>query len=281
VLLVATTGGQLFLSEFMGTAMLILLGAGVCANTGFNKSKAKGAGWLTVNFGWGLAVFSGVLVAFKSGGHLNPAVTVGVAINQGINPTELADGSTVACFVKGAVAEGSALPTECAIAVTAGTICLYILAQFVGAFVGAVLCYLVFFKQYNMEQPDGSKLGSFSTGPEVNSAPWNVITEAIATFVLVFVVLISGYQGNSGDLGWLNALGVALLIVAIGASLGGPTGYAINPARDLGPRIAYAVLPMKGGKGGANWGYSWVPVIGPIVGGLVAGLAFAGVQAIM
>ena len=266
MLLEAANGGQIFLSEFMGTAMLILLGAGVCANTGFNKSKAKGAGWLTVNFGWGLAVFSGVLVAFKTGGHLNPAVTLGIAISKA--------GTENPCFV------GSG--ADCAVPITAGNICLYIVAQLVGAFVGAVLCYLVFFKQYNIEQPEGAKLGSFSTGPEVKSPLWNLVTEAIATFVLVFVVLISGYQNATGDaanLGWLNALGVAFLIVAIGASLGGPTGYAINPARDLGPRIAYAVLPMKGGKGPANWAYSWIPVIGPIVGGLVAGVAYMGVNA--
>jgi len=248
----------------MGTAILILLGAGVCANTGFNKSKAKGAGWLTVNFGWGLAVFSGVLVAFKTGGHLNPAVTLGIAMSKA--------GTDNPCFV------GSG--PDCAVPITAGSICLYIVAQLLGAFVGAILCYLAFFKQYNIEQADGAKLGSFSTGPEIRSNGWNLVTEAIGTFVLVFVVLISGYQGNSGDLGWLNALGVAFLIVAIGASLGGPTGYAINPARDLGPRIAFALLPMKNGKGDANWSYSWIPVVGPIIGGVIAGLAFMGVSAV-
>ena len=264
MLLLATSSGQIFLSEFMGTAILILLGAGVCANTGFNKSKAKGAGWLTVNFGWGLAVFSGVLVAFKTGGHLNPAVTLGIAMSKA--------GTDNPCFV------GSG--PDCAVPITAGSICLYIVAQLLGAFVGAILCYLAFFKQYNIEQADGAKLGSFSTGPEIRSNGWNLVTEAIGTFVLVFVVLISGYQGNSGDLGWLNALGVAFLIVAIGASLGGPTGYAINPARDLGPRIAFALLPMKNGKGDANWSYSWIPVVGPIIGGVIAGLAFMGVSAV-
>ncbi len=216
-----------------------------------------------MNFGWGLAVFSGVLVAFQTGGHLNPAVTLGVAFSK--------IGTDNPCFV------GSG--ADCAVPVTAGTICLYILAQLVGAIVGAILAYLVFFKQFNMEQPEGSKLGSFATGPEVDSKGWNLVTEIIATFVLVFIVLISGYQGNSGDLGWLNALGVALLIVAIGVSLGGPTGYAINPARDLGPRIAFAILPMKGGKGSANWGYAWVPIVGPIIGGIIAGALYMGVQA--
>jgi glycerol uptake facilitator protein len=245
------------LSEFMGTAILILLGAGVCANVGFNGSKAKGAGWLTVNFGWGLAVFSGVLVAFYSGGLLNPAVTLGLVFAKIGQSGPWTFGGT------------GAVPMN------AETVILAIVAEFVGAFVGAILCYLAFFKQYNSEQAEGAKLGSFSTGPEIKSTGWNLVTEAIGTFVLVFVVLITGYQGNAGNLGWLNALGVALLIVAIGNSLGGPTGYAINPARDLGPRIAFAVLPMKNGKGGANWSYSWIPVVGPVIGGIVAGLIYA------
>ncbi|MDR2895928.1 MAG: aquaporin family protein [Propionibacteriaceae bacterium] len=248
------------MSEFLGTAMLILLGAGVCATTGLKGSKGLGAGWLAVNFGWGLAVFSGVLVAFQTGGHLNPAVTLGVAFSKlGTENPE---------FVPG-------------VPVNAGVICIYILAQLLGAIVGAVLCYLTFFKQYNMQQDAGAKLGTFATGPAVKSPLWNTITEIVATFVLVFVVLVSGYQGNSGDLGWLNALGVAFLIVAIGVSLGGPTGYAINPARDLGPRIAFALLPMKGGKGSADWGYAWIPVFGPIIGGLIAGAVFIGYNAIM
>jgi len=246
------------MSEFMGTAMLLLLGAGVCANLNLNKSKAHGAGWLTVNFGWGLAVFSGVLVAFKTGGHLNPAVTLGMVAAH--NPV------------------GGALPGD---SNYIGMVCIFILAQFVGAFVGAWLAYLVFFKQFNSEADPGSKLGSFATGPEVKSYGWNIVTEAIATFVLVFVVLISGYGAGATsaanpttNMGWLNAFGVALLIVSIGASLGGPTGYAINPARDLGPRLAYATMPMKNGKDDANWSYAWVPVVGPIIGGVVAGLLF-------
>jgi len=246
------------MSEFMGTAMLILLGAGVCANLNLNKSKAQGAGWLTVNFGWGLAVFSGVLVAFKTGGHLNPAVTIGmIAAHKPIGGANPGDSAYI------------------------GMACIFILAQFVGAFVGAWLAYLVFFKQFNIEQAAGAKLGSFSTGPEIRSYGWNLVTEAIATFVLVFVVLISGYGAGatttaSGavNMGWLNAFGVALLIVSIGASLGGPTGYALNPARDLGPRLAYVTMPMKGGKDGADWGYAWVPVVGPIIGGIVAGLIY-------
>jgi glycerol uptake facilitator protein len=243
--------------------MLLLLGAGVVATNVFNQSKGQNSGWLLINFGWGLAVFSGVLVAFKTGGHLNPAVTVGVAMSK--------IGQADPCFVM----DGAA----CAVPVNAGTIAIYIIAQFVGAFVGAGLCWLAFKKQFDIDQPAGTKLGVFSTGPTIKSPLWNTVTELLGTFVLVFVVLVSGYQGNSGELGWLNALGVAFLIVAIGASLGGPTGYAINPARDLGPRIWHAVMPAPN-KGDSDWGYAWVPVIGPLLGGIIAGLAFIGYNAV-
>jgi glycerol uptake facilitator protein len=222
--------------------MLLLLGGGVVANTALTKSKGNGTGFLFVNFGWGLAVFAGVLVSQKSGSHLNPAVTLGLAAKS------LASGQ----------------------AVDWGKVAIYILAQFVGAFIGAVLCWLAY-KQHFDEEPDAAtKLGVFSTGPAIRSYGWNVVTEAIGTFVLVFVIIAAGAI-KSTDLGWLSALGVGMLIVGIGASLGGPTGYAINPARDLGPRIAHAVLPIKG-KGDSDWGYSWVPVVGPIIGGVLAGL---------
>jgi glycerol uptake facilitator protein len=225
--------------------MLLLLGGGVVANTALTKSKGNGTGFLFVNWGWGLAVFAGVLVAYKSGGHLNPAVTLGVA----------ASGAKE--FVPG-------------VPVDITSIAVYIAAQMVGAFIGAVLCWLAY-KQHFDEEPDAAtKLGVFSTGPAIRNYGWNLVTEAIGTFVLVFVVLAAGHW-KSTDLGWLGALGVALLIVGIGASLGGPTGYAINPARDLGPRIAHFVLPIKG-KGGSDWAYSWVPVVGPIIGGVLAGL---------
>ena len=237
--------GTIFLSEVVGTAMLLLLGGGVVANTALTKSKGNGTGFLFVNWGWGLAVFAGVLVAYKSGGHLNPAVTLGV----------MASGAKE--FVPG-------------VPVDAASIATYIGAQFIGAFIGAVLCWLTY-KQHFDEEPDAAtKLGVFSTGPAIRNYAWNLVTEAIGTFVLVFVVLAAGHW-KSTDLGWLSALGVALLIVGIGASLGGPTGYAINPARDLGPRIAHFVLPIKG-KGGSDWSYAWVPVVGPIVGGVLAGL---------
>ncbi|MCL1923635.1 MAG: aquaporin family protein [Propionibacteriaceae bacterium] len=266
-MLLAVSLGQIFLSEFMGTAMLILLGAGVCMNVSFNKSKGQGGGWLLINFGWGLAVFSGVLVAFQTGGHLNPAVTLGIAASK--------VGTENPCF-RGTGA-------ECDIPITASVIGFYILAQMAGAFLGAALAWLVYKKQFDIEQPEGSKLGVFSTGPASRSYGWNLVTEIIATFVLVFVVLISGYAAGAGsgvaNMGWLNALGVAFLIVAIGASLGGPTGYAINPARDLGPRLWHAVMPTKG-KGDSDWSYSWVPILGPILGGVLAGLAYLAVSGV-
>ena len=234
--------GALFLSEVVGTAILLLLGGGVVANTALTKTKGNGTGFLFVNFGWGLAVFAGVLASQKSGAHLNPAVTLGLASKN------LAAGE----------------------AVDWGQVALYIVAQMIGAFIGAVLCWLAY-KQHFDEEPDAAtKLGVFSTGPQYRSYAWNVVTEAIATFVLVFGIIAAGAI-KTVDLGWLSALGVAFLVVGIGASLGGPTGYAINPARDLGPRIAHALLPIKG-KGDSDWGYSWVPVVGPIIGGVIAGL---------
>jgi glycerol uptake facilitator protein len=222
--------------------MLLLLGAGVVANTALTKSKGNGTGFLFVNFGWGLAVFAGVLVSQKSGAHLNPAVTLGIAARD----------------------------------LTAGTavdwtkVFVYIIAQLIGAFIGAVLAWLAYKEHFDAEPDPATKLGVFSTGPAIRNYAWNLITEIIGTFVLVFVILAAGGI-KTVDLGWLSALGVALLVVGIGASLGGPTGYAINPARDLGPRIAHAVLPIKG-KGDSDWGYSWVPVVGPIIGGVLAGL---------
>jgi len=244
--------GTIFLSEMVGSAILLLLGAGVVANVILPKTKGNGGGTLMINWGWGLAVFAGVLASYKSGGHLNPAVTLGV----------VASGAKE--FVPG-------------IPVNAASIFTYISAQLVGAFIGAVAAWLTYKKHFDLDAPDGVKLGVFSTGPEVRSYGWNVVTEAFGTFVLVFIVLASGHWGDSAThtpagLGWLGALGVALLIVGIGASLGGPTGYAINPTRDLGPRIAHAILPIPN-KGSSDWAYAWVPVVGPIIGGVVAGLA--------
>ena len=237
--------GEIFLSELVGTALLTLLGCGVVANIALTKSKGLAGGFLMVNFGWGLAVFAGVTVSYVSGAHLNPAVTLGL----------LASGADL----------------------TALDVLVYIGAQLVGAFLGAVLAW-VSYKQHFDDEPDaGTKLGVFSTGPAIRSYGWNFITEVVGTFVLVFVVIGFGRGGDAdtntpAGLAALGALPVALLVVGIGASLGGPTGYAINPARDLGPRIAHAILPIKG-KGTSDWAYSWVPIAGPIVGGVIAGFA--------
>lgn len=239
-----------FWSEILGTAMLLLLGAGVVANVILPKTKGNGGGWLLINFGWGLAVFAGVYVAFKSGAHLNPAVTIGLlTADQPFYQVTGPDGQVTL----------SILPTFM-------NAVWYIVAQLIGAFLGAVLAWLAYKKHFDQEAEPGIKLAVFSTGPELRSYAWNFVTEAIATFVLVFIVIAFG-KTPSG----LGPLAVALLVVGIGASLGGPTGYAINPARDLGPRIAHAVLPIPG-KGKSDWAYSWVPVFGPIVGGVIAGL---------
>jgi glycerol uptake facilitator protein len=251
---------QLFLSEFLGTAVLLLLGAGVSCGVSFNKSKAKDSGWIVIGWGWGIAVFAGVLVAYKTGGHLNPAVTLGLAFSKA--------GHSDPYFV-GAAGDPHAIP------ITAAVIAVYLAAQFLGAFVGAFGAWLAFKKQFDIDQAQGAKLGVFSTGPEIRSKGWNTVTEAMGAMVLVGVVLAVGASEGAAstpivNLGWLGALGVALLIVGIGLSLGGPTGYAINPARDLSPRIWHAIMPAPN-KGGSDWSYAWVPVVGPILGGLVAG----------
>ncbi|MBB5833203.1 glycerol uptake facilitator protein [Brachybacterium aquaticum] len=236
------TIGTIFLSEIAGTAMLTLLGGGVVANVILGKTKGNGGGWLLINIGWGLAVFAGVWVAFLTGAHLNPAVTFGLLAN-------------------GASEYGPGIP------VTAGTTVAYLLAELIGAFLGAVLAWMTYKNHYDQETDAGTILGTFSTGPEIRSYGWNLVTEIIATFVLVYVIIMFGNTPHQ-----LGPLAVALLVVGIGASLGGPTGYAINPARDLGPRIAHAILPIPH-KGSSDWGYSWVPIVGPLIGGVLAGLA--------
>lgn len=234
------TMAQIFLSEYVGTTLLLLLGAGVCATVNLNKSKGKGGGWLLINFGWGLAVFVGVYAAWRTGGHLNPAVTIA----QVIAGNDLATG----------------------VPATAGNVAIYLVAQFLGAFTGAVLAWVAFKKQFDDTEDPGAILGTFSTGPEVKSYGWNLATEAIATFVLIAFVLVSGKTPTQ-----IGPLAVAFVVVAIGASLGGPTGYAINPARDFGPRVAHAVLPIPH-KGDSNWSYAWVPIVGPIIGAAIAAL---------
>jgi glycerol uptake facilitator protein len=228
--------GDIFLSETMGSAMLLLLGCGVVANAVLVKTNGFNGGFLMINFGWGLAVFVGVYVGYKSGAHLNPAVTVGL-LSAGV---DLGGFSHVIA---------------------------YFLGEAVGAFIGACLAWAAYRDHFDDPETEvPNKLGVFSTGPGINSPVWNVTTEAIGTFVLVFWILASG-KSPSG----LGPLAVGLVVVGIGASLGGPTGYAINPTRDLMPRIAHAVLPIKN-KGSSNWGYSWVPVVGPLIGAVIAGV---------
>jgi glycerol uptake facilitator protein len=236
--------GTVFVSEVIGTAMLLLLGIGVVANILLVKSKGFGGGWLLVTFGWGFGVMAGVFVAYRSGGHINPAVTLGILAN---GADEYAPG----------------------VAVTFASTLVYLAGQMVGAIIGAVLAWLAYQRHYDEHTVPAEILGTFSTGPAIRNLPWNLVTEIIGTFVLVFVVLNLGNTPHE-----LGPLAVALLVVGIGASLGGPTGYAINPARDLGPRIAHFLLPIKN-KGNSDWGYSWVPVVGPIIGGVLGGLLAA------
>lgn len=239
------TLGNVFLLETLGTMVLIILGGGVVANQVLRKTKGNSTGWVLITFGWGFAVFAGVYVAFSSGGHLNPAVTLGLAA------------SGAETFAPG-------------IAVSAASIAVYIGAQMLGAFIGAVIVFLSYKQHFDATEDQGLKLAVFSTGAEIRHPLWNTITEAVGTFILVFWVLLSGYTESA-----IGPLGVALIVVSIGMSLGGPTGYAINPARDLGPRIAHALLPIKD-KGSSDWGYSWIPVVGPIVGGVAAALIARG-----
>lgn len=238
----------IFVPEIVGTALLILLGGGVVANVVLKGSKGFGGGWLLINFGWGFAVFVGVYAAFKSGAHLNPAVTAGL----------WASGSD---FFGG----NPELGLE-PIAATPLNALIYVSAQLLGAMIGAVLVFLVYKKHFDAEEDAGAKLAVFSTGPAIRSYGWNVVTEIVGTFVLVFTVIHFGSTPSG-----LGPLAVALVVVGIGASLGGPTGYAINPARDLGPRIVHALLPIKG-KGSSDWSYAWVPIVGPLIGGILGGL---------
>ncbi len=225
--------GEIILYEMFGTGMLTLLGCGVVANYLLAKTKGNSGGWLLVNFGWGLAVFAGVFAAAETGGHINPAVTFGLAF----------EGTTAWADVPA-----------------------YLIGEMIGAILGAGLVYLAYKRHFDAEEDSGKKLAVFSTGPEIRGHGWNVVTEVIATFVLVFIVVSFGATPTE-----LGPLAVALVVLSIGASLGGPTGYAINPARDLGPRIAHALLPIRG-KGPSDWNYAWVPVVGPIIGGIIGGV---------
>lgn len=223
-----------YIAELIGTFMLILLGDGVVANVTLNKSGMKGAGSIQITFAWGLAVMvPACIFGAASGAHFNPALTIALA----------AEGSLEWGMVPG-----------------------YIIAQLVGAFLGGCIVYVLFKGQFDATDDPGTKLGVFSTGPSIPNVGLNLLSEAVGTFVLVFAIKGFGNVDAAGGIGNLYVMG---LIVSIGMSLGGLTGYAINPARDLGPRLAHAVLPIKG-KGDSNFGYGWIPVVGPIIGGLVA-----------
>ncbi|WP_026552191.1 MIP/aquaporin family protein [Arthrobacter sp. H20] len=232
---------EVFVAEAFGTMLLLLLGTGVVANVALAGTKGNNGGFLMVNFGWGLAVFAGIYVAALSGAHLNAAVTVGLMTN-------------------GAEQFGPGIDVNFV------NMLLYFAAQMIGSIVGAVLCWVAYKQHFDAEPDPANKLGVFSTGPAIRSNTWNLVTEIIGTFVLVFVIVAIGMTPSG-----LGPLAVALLVVGIGASLGGPTGYAINPNRDLGPRIAHALLPIKG-KGSSDWSYAWVPVVGPLIGGALGGL---------
>ncbi len=230
-----------FLAEVFGTAILILLGDGVVAAVLLAKSKAFGAPHLEITVAWATAVFCGVVVSGPiSGAHLNPAVTLGAAITGAITWDQIPG---------------------------------YWAAEMLGAFIGACLVALHYWDHFKATEDRATKLGVFSTGPNIRNYPLNLVSEIIGTFVLVFVIDAFGHNGSAGGLAALGALPVTLLILAIGCSLGGTTGYAINPARDLGPRIAHFVLPIPG-KGDSDWAYSWVPVVGPLIGGALAAVVY-------
>jgi len=241
-----------YVAEFVGTALLILLGNGVVANALLTDTKGHGGGWIIITWGWGMAVFVAVLCTGEfSGAHINPAVTLGTAVA----------GSFEWARVPG-----------------------YIVAQMLGAASGAALVFAFYRQHFERTQDAGLKLACFATAPEIRDPGRNLLSEVVATFVLVFAVLYShdaGWHAESGiagqgtavsgtiGLGSLGALPVGLVVFAIGLSLGGTTGYAINPARDLGPRIAHALLPVAG-KGTSDWGYAWIPVVGPVMGATIA-----------
>lgn len=243
-----------YVAEFIGTAILLLLGDGVVANVLLKESKGEGSGWIVITTGWGLAVAVAVYaVGWVSGAHINPAVTFGLAV--------------IGEF------EWARVPG-------------YVLAQILGAAFGALLVYLAYLPHWKITEDPALKLAVFSTGPAVRNTTANIITEVIGTFILVFGVLAIG--ANAGVIGdaeqtladlWgvgINPLLVGFLVWGIGLSLGGPTGYAINPARDLGPRLMHMVLPIPG-KGTSDWEYGWIPVVAPLLGGALGGLVWLAV----
>jgi glycerol uptake facilitator protein len=228
-----------FLAELIGTAILVVLGDGVVAGVLLTRSKAQNAGWIVIAAGWGLALGLAVYaVGSISGAHLNPAITLGQVVVGGLEA-------------------GDAVP--------------YVAGQFAGAFLGALVVWLHYLPHWAATEDPGLKLAAFSTGPAIRHTGANLTSEAIGTFVLAFGV--SAILQPANDTGALTGLLIGGLLFAIGLSLGGPTGYAINPARDLAPRIAHAILPIAG-KGDSDWGYAWIPVVGPLIGGVLGALAF-------
>jgi glycerol uptake facilitator protein len=231
---------SIFGAEAIGTALLILLGDGVVAGVLLSKSKAENSGWIVITWGWAMGVMVGVFAVGQfSGAHLNPAVTFGFVLIGSI--------------------EWSDVPK-------------YLLGEFTGAMIGATLVWLSYLSHWRETEDPGLKLAVFCTAPAIRNTAHNIITEIVGTFVLVFGVL-AFFADKATKAAGLGGLLVGLLVLAIGLSLGGPTGYAINPARDLGPRIMHAILPIPG-KGGSDWGYSWIPVLGPLIGGALGALAF-------
>jgi len=233
-----------FIAEIIGTFFLILLGGGVVANVVLNKTKSNDMGWMVITTAWGLAVYVGVAVAAPySGAHLNPAVSIGLAVAEKF--------------------EWALVPT-------------YVLGQFIGAMLGALFVWLFYKDHFEATEDQDAKKAVFCTAPAIRNPINNLFSEVVGTFTLVFVVLyftdasITETETVIG-LGSLGALPVAFLVWVIGLSLGGTTGYAINPARDLGPRIMHAIMPIKG-KGGSDWGYAWIPIVGPVIGAILAAL---------
>jgi len=235
---------NIFWSELFGTMLLIIFGDGVVANVLLSKSKGQNSGWIVITTGWAMAVFIGVYATNGySGAHINPAVTIGLA-SIGITPW-------------------SQVPA-------------YLIGQFAGAFLGGVIVFLAYKQHFEATDDKALKLAVFCTGPAIRHTGWNLLTEIIGTFTLVFGVLTMTSKFNLGAPGFGPALApliVAFLVWGIGLSLGGPTGYAINPARDLGPRISHAVLPIPG-KGTSDFAYGWIPVVGPIIGGIIGALVY-------
>jgi glycerol uptake facilitator protein len=233
-----TNWAEIFLAEVLGTGILILLGDGVVAGVLLARSKAQNSGWIVITMAWAFAVYCGVLVAGPiSGAHLNPAVTLGVALNGGIG-------------------------WDLAIVYWAG--------EMVGAIIGATLVFLHYYPHWAETENADLKLAVFCTAPAIRNPMWNLLSEIIGTFVLMFLIFVFSVGSNTGvGLAALGALPVALVVLVIGLALGGTTGYAINPARDLGPRIAHFLLPIPG-KRDSDWSYSWIPVVGPLIGAAIA-----------